>query len=371
LREWSVSLSKKLLPLRTTIVILTAVIGTVSVSASVLPFLTGALGQKPIGNFLLTASTSSLSVVQGASATSTVTLVSVNGFKGTVALYTDSVGAYFQAVFANRTLTLKVNGTSTTTLTLTAPKNATGTYRIIVTGTAIVQKKMISSSTIISVTVTSNSDFSLWASPSSITENTGSTVTVAIDVDSLNGFSGNVSLAATTPFGFIAVMGGQNPITLTAGGTVSTTLQISTMTNTTIGTYNITVTGTSAQHIHTIAVPATITDPVIESLVLQRVSLSSPTNLTLFLQNTGNGQVTLMTYSVTDKFGDVWSLHNWAGPSIAPNSVAASDILIGSSCGACTYVGILFGFQQFSQGQTYTVTVTTAAGNRFAFTVNT
>ena len=351
------------------VVILTAAIGTVTVSASILPFLTGALGQKPTGNFLLTVDPSSSTIMQGTSTTSTVTLVSVSGFRGTVALYTDSAGGYFQAAFANRTLTLKVNGTSTTTLTLTAPNNTTGTYRIIVTGTASVQKKLISSSTVISVTVSSNSDFGLWASPSSITENTGSTATVTIDVDSLNGFSGNVSLAATTPFGFIAVMGGQNPITLTSGGTVSTTLQISTMTNTTLGTYDITVTGASAQHTHTIAVPTTITDPIVESIVLTRVSLSSPTNLTLFLQNTGNGQVTLQTYSVTDKFGDIWSLHNWAGPSIAPNSVAAGDILIGTSCGACTYVGILFGFQQFSQGQTYTVAVTTTAGNRFDFTV--
>ncbi len=140
------------------------------------------------------------------------------------------------------------------------------------------------------------------------------------------------------------------------------------MTNTPLGTYDITVTGTGAQHAHTIAVPTTITDPLVESLVLQRVSLSSPTNLTLFLQNTGIGQVTLQTYSVTDKFGDIWSLHSWAGPSIAPSTVAVGDILIGSSCGACTYTGILFGFQQFSKGQTYTVTVTTAAGNRFDFT---
>ncbi len=350
-------------------VILTAIIGTVTVSASVLPFLTGALGQKPTGNFLLTVNPSSSTLMQGASATSTVTLVSVSEFKGTVALYTDSVGGYFQSAFANRTLTLRVNGTLTTTLTLTAPRNATGTYTIIVTGTASVQKKMISSSTVMSVTISSNSDFGLWASPSNITENAGSIVTVAIDVDSLNGFSGNVSLAATTPFGFIAVMGGQNPIRLASGGTVSTTLQISTLTNTPLGTYNIMVSGRSSQHAHSIAVPTTITDPIVESLVLQRVSLSSPTNLTLFLQNTGIGQVTLQTYSVTDKFGDIWALHSWAGPSIAPNAVAPANTLIGSSCGACTYTGILFGFQQFSQGQTYTVTVTTAAGNRFDFTV--
>ncbi len=362
--------SKKLIPLRTMIVILTAAIGAVTVSASVLPFLTGALGQKVTGNFLLTVNPTSLNMMQGASATSTVTVVSVNGFKGTVALYTDSVGGYFSAVFANRTVTLTVNETSTTTLTLTAPSTANGSYRIIVTGTAnLPQKRMISSSTAISVTVSSNSDFGLWASPSSITENAGSTVTVAIDVDSLNGFSGNVSLTATTPFGFIAVMGGRDPITLTQGGTVSTTLQISTMTNASLGIYDITVAGTSGTHTHSIAVTTTVTDPIVESLVLERFSLSSPTNLTLFLQNTGNAQVTLQKYSVTDKFGDIWSLHSWAGPSIAPNSVAAGDLLIGNSCGACTYTGILFGFQQFSHGETYTVTVTTAAGNRFDFTV--
>ncbi len=79
------------------VVILTAAIGTVTVSASVLPFLTGALGQKPTGNFLLTVNPSSLTIMQGGSALSTITVVSVGGFKGTVALYTDSVGGSFRA----------------------------------------------------------------------------------------------------------------------------------------------------------------------------------------------------------------------------------------------------------------------------------
>lgn len=345
-------------------------IGTVSVSASVLPFLAEALGQKATGNFLLTTNPSALSVVQGTSATTTVTLVSVNGFKGTVALYTDTTGGYFSAAFANRTATLTVNGISTTTLKLTAPTKAIGSYRIVVTGTASMsQKRMVSSSAQLSVQVMSNADFQVQADPSSVTVGQAQNVSTTIIVTSLNGFVGNVSLSAATPFGFIGIMGGSDPIILTAGGTANTTLKISTTPTTAFGTYNLTVTGTSSQRSHSIQVMMIVTDPVVEQLVLVKASLSSSTDLALSLKNTGSTSVTSTRYSVTDSLGDVWSLAGWTGPIITPGGTSQASILIGTSCGACVYTGYLFGFQQFSHGQTYDVMVTTAQNNVFKFTV--
>src|SRR5207247_4541039 len=78
----------------------------------------------------------------------------------------------------------------------------------------------------LSVQVVSNQDFTITSSPSNIVNTFGSSNTTTITVTSLNGYTGTVSLTVTAPFGYITVMGGQNPLTLSSGGTASSTLNI-------------------------------------------------------------------------------------------------------------------------------------------------
>jgi hypothetical protein len=256
-------------------------------------------------------------------------------------------------------------------LTVTAP-NILGNYTIVVLGVTSAHGKTSYASSMLTVQVISSQDFTITSSPSSITNLVGSTNTTTITVTSINGYNGNVSLTATTPFGYISVTGAQSPLMLSPGATASSTLSISTSSSTALGTYSISVTGTAGSRSHTTTVILNVVDPVpvvVESLMMTSHVFNNGTSLTLNLQNIGNGSITLESYIVQDSSGDAWSLMNWAGPTFAAGTVESANILIGSSCPSCIYTGITGLFFQFQAGQTYTVTVTTVRNHQFSFTV--
>jgi hypothetical protein len=249
-----------------------------------------------------------------------------------------------------------------------------GNYNIVVIVIASSHGKTNYASTELSVQVISNQDFTITSSPSSIVNIFGSSNTTTITVTSLNGYTGTVGLTFTAPFGYITVTGSQNPLTLSSGGTASSTLDITTSLSTTLGTYNITVTGTAGSRTHSTVISLTVVDPivpppVIESLTLTGHQFLNGTSLSLILQNTGNTTVTIQSYVVRDSSGNTWILSNFAGPVIIPNGFGTAIILIGANCPGCVYRGIPGLFFQFTAGQSYTVTVTTARNNQFPFTV--
>jgi hypothetical protein len=244
-----------------------------------------------------------------------------------------------------------------------------GTYNIIVTGTGVFGKRILSSSAMLTATVSSQADFAVYAQPYSIMVVAGFANSTSIILASKSGFNGSVTLSATVPFGFLGVMGGQNPVKLTSGATTSTSLQVSTTMSTLLGKYNITITGSSGSVSHSCILTVNVVDPVPESLSLIGVSNSLPTSLTLLLRNNGNTPITLQSYNVTDGLGDVYTLSNWAGPTISAGSTSPAVISIGSSCSACVYVGIAGLFQQFVPGHIYVITVTSKLNGQFRFTV--
>ncbi len=302
-------------------------------------------------------------------ATSTVSILSTQGFSGTVAL-TAQVTSGIAVLFNPSGVSVPAGGTATSIATVQAAKNASiGTYSVIITGTAVTGKKILSSSALLTTTVNSQADFGLYAYPYSITVVAGFANSTSVVLASKNGFSGSVTLSATVPFGFLGVMGGQNPVKLTAGTTASTSLQVSTTTSTASGKYNITITGSSGNVSHSCVSTVIVVDPAPESLSLTGFSNNSPTSLTLYLRNNGNTPITLQSYNVTDISGDVWTLANWAGPTISPASTSSAVILIGSSCNTCTYNGITGLFSQFVSGHTYLITVITKLNTQIKFTI--
>src|SRR5260370_38686605 len=100
----------------------------------------------------------------------------------------------------------------------------------------------------------------ITSAPSSIVNNFGSTNTTTITVTSMNGYFGTVALTFTAPFGYITLTGSQNPLTLSSGGTNSSTLTITTSLSTSLRTYNITVTGTAASPTHSTALKLNLPD---------------------------------------------------------------------------------------------------------------
>jgi hypothetical protein len=116
------------------------------------------------------------------------------------------------------------------------------------------------------------------------------------------------------------------------------------------------------------AAPLTVTVPA-ENLFLLSTSFQ-PTNLTMQVHNTGNTAASLVTYYALDKAGNTWSRTGWAGPTIGPNSTSTVFLTIGVSCPACTYSGTLGAFNQFTPGNTYTISLVSARNNLYRFSVS-
>ncbi len=353
---------------RPILMILTAATTVYAVSGTLLPIIGYALRYN--GSFLVTANPSSMMMNNGTYSTATITLISVDGYAGTVALSKSYTYEVLPASFLATTLDIPAGGTATTTLTVAAPANAdTGQYGIVITGTRTGPGKALTSSALLLVQVTSTADFSIRSEPSQIDNRAGSSSYTQVLLTSQNGFNGTVSLTATIPFGFIGVMGGQDKVFLPAGGIASTTLQITTTQATQPGEYTIKVTGASGLVVRSATLTILVTLPSAESLSLTSYLLRTATSLTVNLQNTGAMQIALTSYRVRDSMGNSWTHPSWAGPTLAPGNTASADILIWTDCSGCYYTGIFGLFTEFIPGRTYVVTLTAESGTEFTFTV--
>ncbi|HYL96676.1 MAG TPA: protease pro-enzyme activation domain-containing protein [Terriglobales bacterium] len=226
----------------------TATIGTFTVtvtgtSGSLTSKTTFTVTVNPVGDYTLSASPSSLSIVAGTSGTSTITVTPQNGFNGSVSLFASGLPSGVTASFSTNP------ATATSTLTLTASRTATtGTVTVTITGAS----GNLSHTTVITLTVASPPNFTLSASPSSLTVTQGTSGTTSITITPQNGFNGNVSLSASgLPSGVTASFS-PNPATATS------TLTLTASGTATIGTVNVTVTGTSGSLAHTTSFALTV-----------------------------------------------------------------------------------------------------------------
>jgi hypothetical protein len=195
-------------------------------------------------DFSISASPSSLTLVQGAGGTSTISTAVTTGVAATVGLSATGVPVGASASFSPASIT--AGGSST--LTLNAGTAAPGSYTITVTGTE--------GSAVHSTTVTLNipgNDFTISASPGTVTVLQGGSVTSAIGTTVASGVAGPVSLSATgVPVGGSASF---SPASITAGGSSTLTLYAGTAAP---GSYTITVTGIEGAASHSTTVALTV-----------------------------------------------------------------------------------------------------------------
>jgi len=204
----------------------------------------------PPNDFSITANPTTVSTTQNGTATSTISTAITSGSAQTVSLSASGLPAGASASFNPASVT--AGGSST--LTLTAGTAAPGTYAVTVTGTGA----SANHDTTVSFTITApvTNDFSISASPASLSlaQNTSGTSTISTALTS--GTAETASLTVTgTPAGANATL---NPTSVTTGG--SSTLTVATGTAAP-GTYTLTVTGTAASATHTTAVTLTVTAP--------------------------------------------------------------------------------------------------------------
>ena len=182
-------------------------------------------------DYSLSAAPSSLSVVAGMNASSTITVNPTNGFAASVTLTASGLPAGITASFNPGSTT------TTSTLTLTASSAAAiGRATVTVTGTS---GNAMPQSATISLTVNPPPSFTVSAAPNSLTVVQGMTAFSTITVNPANGFAASVSLAASgLPNGVIASF---NPTTTTG----SSTLTLSASNSATTGASTVTIAGTS------------------------------------------------------------------------------------------------------------------------------
>jgi kumamolisin len=212
------------------------------------PALITALSGPPVAGFSLSASPSSVTILQGNSGSSTITSTVSGGFNSAVTLTASGQPTGVTVGFSPTSIT----GTGSSTMSITvASTTSPGTYPITVTGTS----GSTSHTTTVTLTVTSTSaGFSISAAPTSITVTRGSSGHVTISTGVTGGFNSAISLSAsgqgsrvTTSF---------NPTSITGAG--SSTMTITVNRRATTGKRTLTVTGTSGTTSHSTTVTLTI-----------------------------------------------------------------------------------------------------------------
>jgi uncharacterized membrane protein len=197
-------------------------------------------------NFALSASPTSVSLARSGSATSAITITPSGGFTGSVTMSSTGLPSGVTAAFSPNP------GTTTSTLTVKASAFASAsTSTVTITG----KSGTVTHTTTLSVTVTTTAaaNFSLGASPSSLTiTKGGASGTSTVTITRLNGFTSSVTLAASgLPSGVTAAFS-PNPATTTS------TLTLTASSTATTGTASVTITGTSGSLTHTATISLTV-----------------------------------------------------------------------------------------------------------------
>ncbi len=214
-------------------------------------------------DFTMSASPDSLSIPAGALGTSTITLVSVDGFNGSVSLSAPSpLCPNPQCTtweISPSNVAVAPNSTGTATLTVFAGgEGAAGNITVYgnsggLSHSVSVAFKVVSSGT--------SPDFAMSANPKMLTIVQGSAGKSLIILTSINGFRGNVSLTTSPPPLCVSCPGWSvNPssVTLSPGGTAVSTLNFYTTTGSPASTWVVSVTGTSGRLSHSVNVAFTI-----------------------------------------------------------------------------------------------------------------
>ena len=289
-----------------------------------------------------TVSSTGVSVMQGQSATTSVTVSAVGGFSGAVTLSATGLPPGVTASFSPAMLT----GSAGSTLTLTAAGNATvGPATVTITGssTGTGTTGALSNSTTITVTVLAKPDFSITA-PAMVNVQAGQTSTATLGIACVGNLTGSVSLqAAGLPAG-VQVNFAPNSVNCPSG---NITASFFAQPGTPNESANVTITGTNGQGTTVVTHTATIAVNV-GGVVNQNPSFTlTPSAASLSVAAAGSATDTI---SITD-----------AGGFTGPVTLTAS--------GAPTGATVTFGTNPATTSSVVTVSAGTAAAGSFTLTI--
>jgi kumamolisin len=186
--------------------------------------------------FGLTASPTMASVVQGGSGMSTITSTVTNGFDSGISLSATGQPTGVTVILSPTSIT----GAGTSTMTITVGSSTVvGTYRIMVTGTSGSITEIV---TVTLAVTRAPPNYTISASPTTISVARGSSGTSTITTTVSGGFDSAISLSAT---GYpIGVSVGFSPKTIPAPGSGKSTMTIKVGKGVALGNHTITINAT-------------------------------------------------------------------------------------------------------------------------------
>ena len=259
-------------------------------------------------NFTIWASPASLSIPQGNQGTSTITATISGGFNNSISLSSSGAPSGTSVSFNPSTIPAPGAGSSTMTITV-GNSTPVGTYPITVTGNG----GGIQQSTTVTLTVTAGGqpNFTISASPASLTIQQGNQGSSTITTTISGGFNNSISLSSSgAPSGTTVSF---NPPTIPAPGAGTSTMTITVGSSTPVGTYPITVTGNGGGIKQSTTVTLTVTAQGGKNFTIS----ASPASLSIALNGQGTSTITT---TISGGFNSSISL----SASGAPPGVAVS-----------------------------------------------
>jgi uncharacterized membrane protein len=316
-------------------------------------------------NFTISASPASLSIQQGKPGTSTITTAISGGFNGAITLSASGLPSQTTVSFSRNPIPAPGNGSSTLTITV-GSSTPTGTYPITVAGNG----GGIQQTATVTLTVTAGANFTISASPASLSIQQGkpgtSTITTAIS----GGFNSAITLSASGVPSGTSVSFSPNPIPAPGGG--SSTMTITVGSSTPTGTYPITVTGNGGGIQQNTTVTLTVTGGANFTISASPASLSiqqgkpGTSTITTAISGGFNNAITLSVSGVPSGANVSFSPNPIPAPG---NGSSTMTITVGSSTPTGTYPITVTGNGGGIQQNT-TVTLTVTGGANFAISAS-
>lgn len=196
-----------------------------------------------IQGFSISALPPSNSTVQGGSVNYTVILTSLNGYNKPVTLSCSGLPTGATPAFNVTQVTPTGNANMAVS---TQPTTPMGTYNLTIRGT----NGTLNHTKNVTLVITGQQDFTISASPPSGTISQGQSIDYTVDLTSLNGYSGTVTLSCSgfpsgATYSFVPAQ---------VSPTGQSTLTVDTQTTTAPGDYTLTITGTDGTLTHTTTV---------------------------------------------------------------------------------------------------------------------
>jgi subtilase family serine protease len=265
---------------------------------------------EPAPNFTLAATPNTLTIIRGNSGTSVIAIVPQGGFSGSVNLSVPNLPSGVTAAFSPNPTS------SNSTLTLTVGATATpGTVTLTIAGTS---GSLTNSATLSLTIATGNPSFTLSGAPNAVTivQAAGGGAST-ISITPANGFSGNVTLAASgLPKGVTASFSG-NPTASSSVVTFTASQKAKT------GTATVTITGTSGS----LSASTTITLTVnpLGNFALK----ATPKTLTIARGSNGTSTIAVTPKDSFDQSVSliVGGLPKGVTASLSPNSTTSTSTL--------------------------------------------